>query len=42
MANGILKGLAVAAGTGLAMGLTSGRIHVQLPVARRPVPVAKP
>jgi hypothetical protein len=35
MANGILKGLAVAAGTGLAMGLTSGRVRVR-PVARRP------
>jgi uncharacterized coiled-coil protein SlyX len=35
MPNGILKGLAVAAGTGLAMGLTSGRDRVR-PVARRP------
>ncbi len=35
MANGILKGLAVAAGTGLAMGLTSGRVRVR-PVAHRP------
>jgi hypothetical protein len=35
MANGILKGLAVAAGTGLAMGLTSGHGRVR-PVARRP------
>src|SRR5580700_10529010 len=35
MANGILKGLAVAAGTGLAMGLTSGRVRVRT-VARRP------
>jgi uncharacterized coiled-coil protein SlyX len=34
MPNGILKGLAVAAGTGLAMGLTSGRVRVR-PVARR-------
>lgn len=37
MPNGILKGLAVAAGTGLAMGLTSGRVRVR-PVARRPTP----
>jgi uncharacterized coiled-coil protein SlyX len=29
MAKGILKGLAVAAGTGLAMGLTSGRVRVR-------------
>jgi uncharacterized coiled-coil protein SlyX len=36
MANGILKGLAVAAGTGLAMGLTSGRVRVR-PVARLPI-----
>jgi uncharacterized coiled-coil protein SlyX len=35
MPNGILKGLAVAAGTGLAMGLSSGRVRVR-PVARRP------
>src|SRR5665213_2275027 len=35
MPNGILKGIAVAAGTGLAMGLTSGRVRVR-PAARRP------
>jgi hypothetical protein len=35
MPNGILKGLAVAAGTGLAMGMTSGRVRVRT-VARRP------
>jgi hypothetical protein len=29
MPNGILKGLAVAAGTGLAMGMTSGRVRVR-------------
>jgi hypothetical protein len=35
MANGILKGLAVAAGTGLAMGLSSGRVRVRT-IDRRP------
>ena len=52
MANGILKGLAVAAGTGLAMGLTSGRVRVRsapprtdrAPEARTPAgtPVTEP
>jgi hypothetical protein len=35
MANGILKGLAVAAGTGLAMGVTSGRVRVRTTSLRR-------